>query len=89
MAVIKRDGKRQAFMPGKVRKAVDMAARDAKLPMAKRKELVKEVAEPVIKHYKNKSVRVSALRKAILGRLERRSKAASAAWKRYDRKRRK
>lgn len=85
-SVLKKGGKKQAFMPGKIRKAVETAAKDAGLDAGKRKDLVKEVAEPVIKHYKNRSTRASVLRKAILGRLDRRAKSVSAAWRRYDRK---
>jgi len=86
---VKRDGKKQVFMPGKIRKAIEMAAKDIGMPIAKRKELIREVAEPVIKHYKNKRTRASALRKAVLGRIDRRAKAVSVAWRRHDRKKHK
>ncbi|OIO80450.1 hypothetical protein AUJ84_03240 [Candidatus Pacearchaeota archaeon CG1_02_32_132] len=88
-SVIKRDGKKQTFMPGKIRKAVDLSAKDAGLNPGKRKELIRDVAEPVIRHYKNKRVRASVLRKSLIGRLDRRAKSVSAAWRRHDRKKRK
>lgn len=84
--VIKRGGKKQAFMPGKIRRCVEMAAKEAGLSTEKRKELVKMIAEPVIKYYKGKRVRASVLRKSILGRLDRHAKFVSSAWKRHDRK---
>ena len=82
--VIKRDGKKQAFTAAKIKKAVEKAARDAGISSLKIKELVKDVAEPVIKLYKNKSVKSTILRKSILRRLERRAKAAVSAWRRYE-----
>ena len=83
-SVIKRGGKRQAFSGSKIKSAVEKAARDAGISSLKIKELVKDVAEPVIKLYKNKSVKSTILRKSILRRLERRAKAAVSAWRRYE-----
>ena len=83
-SVIKRGGKRQAFSGSKIKRAVEKAARDAGISSLKIKELVKDVAEPVIKLYKNKSVKSTILRKSILRRLERRAKAAVSAWRRYE-----
>lgn len=83
--VIKRDGKKQAFSPAKLRNSVMAAAKDAKLPSAKVNQLIKDVAEPVIALIKKKRVvRVTAIRKYLLGRLERRSKLIAGAWRRYE-----
>lgn len=88
--VLKRNGSRQAFNAGKLKRAVERAAKDAKLGMAKRKELLKEVVDPLANLVKKKRlVRASALRKALLGRLERRAKSAAAAWRSFDRKHKK
>lgn len=85
--VIKRDGKKQAFSPAKLRNSVLAAARDAKVPSAKAKKLVAEVADPVIALAKKKRViKVIALRKSILGRLETRLKSVANAWRRYEKK---
>ena len=86
--VLKRGGRRQAFSAAKLRRSVEKAAKDGKVSAGRRKELQKEVADTAIKHYEGKrTVRAADLRRAILGRLDRRAKAASAAWRRYDRMR--
>lgn len=85
--VIKKGGKRQAFIPNKIRRAVVMAAKEAKLSPAKIKGLVKEVAEPAISFYKKKKlVKSTDIRRALLGRLNRRAKAVSASWRRFQNK---
>ena len=83
-SVIKRGGKRQAFSGSKIKRAAEKAARDAGISSLKRNELIKEVAEPVIKLYKNKKVKSTILRKSILRRLGRKAKAAVSAWRRYE-----
>lgn len=85
--VIKRSGKKQAFSIAKLKRAVEKAAKDAKLSAAKRKKLVAEVVSPLVKTLKRKKmIKASALRKVVLGRIGRRAKAVAAAWKRFDRK---
>jgi len=85
--VIKKGGKRQAFSSAKIRKGVMLAAKEAKLSSSKVKVLIKEVAEPVIALAKKKRVvRASSLRKSILGRLDRRAKVVSRAWRNFDKK---
>lgn len=89
MVVIKRDGKAQKFSPSKIKGVIEKSAKEAGLSAARRKELLKDVAEPVIKLYKHKRVKSTLLRKSILRRLDRRAKSVSAAWRRYERKRKK
>lgn len=85
--VIKKGGKKQAFSVAKLRRSVERAAKDAKLKGSK--ALVKEVVDPLVKALKKrKTIKASALRKAMLGRIERRAKAVASAWKRFDRKKR-
>lgn len=86
--VLKRGGlKKQAFSPSKIRRSVENAAKEAKLSPAQRKKLVKEIADPVIEFAKKKRVvRSIDIRKALLGRLDRKSKAVSRAWKRFEKK---
>jgi len=86
MVVIKRGGKTQKFSPGKIKKAIEKTAKDAGLSSAKRKELLKEVALPIIKLYKHKRVKSVDLRKVILRRLQSRSKATVSAWRRYEKR---
>jgi len=88
--VIKRGGKTQKFNPSKIKKSVMSAARDAKVPKAKRAKLVREVAGPVIKACrKKKTVKSAAIRSLIVKRLRKKSKESAAAWLKYERKHRK
>ena len=88
-AVIKRSGRRQAFSAAKVRRSVQRAAREARISTARTRELMRDVSDAVVKRYKGrKTVKTTDLRRAILGRLDRRVKYVSAVWRRYDRKRR-
>ena len=83
--VIKKGGKRQAFVSNKIRRAVTRAAKEARLSSAKIKNLLKEVAEPVIAFYKKKKLVKSVdIRRALLGRLDRKAKSVSASWRRYQ-----
>ncbi|MBU0457477.1 MAG: ATP cone domain-containing protein [Nanoarchaeota archaeon] len=87
--VLKRNKKKQQFMPIKIRHSVEKAAKEAKLSSARVKQLVLDVAEPVIELAKKKKVVKSTdLRRAILGRLDRRTKKTSKAWRKFDIKRR-
>ena len=88
MVVIKRDGKRQKFSPAKIKRSIEKTAKDAGVSAAKRKELIKEVALPIIKLYKNKRVKSTQIRSSILRRLSTRSKSVASAWKRYEKKKR-
>lgn len=86
--VIKRGGKKkQAFSPSKIKNAIRGAAKEAGLPSAKREELVKEVGDGVISFAKKKRViKATDIGRSIVRRLETRSKAVAAAWKRFQRK---
>jgi len=87
--VIKRSGRRQAFSAAKVRRSVQQAARDAKVSTAKTRELLRDVADSAVNFYKRKRVvKATELRRSILRRLDRRARAVSSAWRRYDRRRR-
>ena len=85
--VIKKGGKKQAFSPAKLRNSIIAAAKDAKLSKSKINQLVKDVAEPLVALIKKKRViRVSSIRKSIIGRLDRRAKSVENAWKRFEKK---
>ena len=75
--------------PWKNKKSDYKTAKDAHVPVAKRKELIKEVALPIIKLYKNKRVKSTDLRKIILRRLSTRSKATVSEWKRWEKRKKK
>ncbi len=89
MEVVKRSGKRQAFSLAKVKRAVQRAARDARLTTKEQKQLTREIASSIAISIKGKrSIKAANLRKRILGMLNRRARSVSSAWRRYDRKRR-
>ena len=85
--VIKRGGRKQAFSAAKIRKSIQKTARRSKLSPAKTKQIVKEVGDAVIKAYKGKRlIKSTAIRRSILGRLQRKSRAAASVWRNYKKK---
>jgi transcriptional regulator NrdR family protein len=86
--VIKRGGKRkQPFSPSKIKSAIKGAVKEAGFSPSKVEETVKEVGNEVIDVFGKKRVVKSVdIRKSILGRLQRRSKAAAVAWKRFEKR---
>ncbi|MDD5700112.1 MAG: ATP cone domain-containing protein [Candidatus Nanoarchaeia archaeon] len=83
--VIKRGGRKQDFDASKIRKSVRCAARDAGIPLFHRCGLVMQVANPVIRACrKRKTISSSAIKKMVLSRLQRKSKDAAAAWRKYE-----
>jgi transcriptional regulator NrdR family protein len=89
-SVIKRGGSKQKFSPSKLKKSIDWALKDAKVPKAKRDGLVKEIGGEIISLFsKRKLVKTTEIRSAVLKRLTKKSKAAVAAWKRSEKKKRK
>ena len=85
--VMKRRGKIVAFSAAKIKKGVFNSARDAKLPVSVRKKLVRKVAMPVIRSLRGKKlIKTSAIRKAILSKLNRQSRAAAQAWRKFERR---
>ena len=87
--VIKKSGRKQSFSAAKLKKSVMMAAKEAGLSKTMKKRLVTKVVNPVIRAAaKKKTIKSSALRKSILSKLNRYSKAVLKSWKTYERKRR-
>jgi len=90
LQVIKRNHKKQRFSPIKIKSSVMKAAREAKISAATKKELIKKVAVPVIEWaLTKKKVKSQDIRRHILLKLSKKSKATAAAWKKFDQKRRK
>jgi transcriptional regulator NrdR family protein len=88
--VIKKGGGRERFSPSKLKKSIDWALKDAKVPKAKRDSLVKEIGGAIIALFsKRKLVKTTEIRSAVLKKLTKKSKAAVAAWKRSEKKKRK
>ena len=83
--VIKKGGERkEIFNAAKIIKSVENAAKDANLASGK---FLKEIAEPTIKYFqKKKIVKTSDIKKSILRKLAKKSKAVLMAWKMYEKK---
>jgi len=80
--IIKRGGKRQKFMPEKIKTSIKKAAVKARISPAKTRELVNDVGNSVIDLIKKrKLVKTVDIRRSILGRLNRRMKSVASAWK--------
>ena len=85
VSVIKRSGRRQMFSPAKIRGSISGAARGARVAPMRTRELVRDIAQPVSNLVRRKKVmKVTEIRKSILGRLDRQLKAVSDAWRRYE-----
>ncbi len=85
--VIKRGGRKQAFMPSKIKKALKGAARESGFSSSKAEKLVKEVGEAVIAFFRKKRVvKTTDIRKSILNRLNTRAKSVASSWRRKERK---
>ncbi len=85
--VVKRGGQRQSFMPSKIKGSIKSAAKEAGLPRKKIEDTVKEVGNGVADFFsKKRTVKTTDIRKSILGRLERVSKATASAWRRFEKK---
>ncbi len=87
--VIKRSGKREDFRPGKIKKSVEKAAKEAGMAPKNIRILISDVVDPLVDVVKKKrAVKAVDIRKSVLRRLDRRAKSVSGAWRRYDRKHR-
>ena len=85
--VLKRSGKKQAFSKAKLERVIRKALKEGNVTGKKASDITKEIADGVTKSIKRKRVvKAVKIREMALGRLERRSKAAATAWKRYDKK---
>ena len=85
--VLKRSGKKQAFSRAKLESGIRKALKEGRVTGKKASDITKEIADGVTKSIRRKRlVKAVKIREMTLGRLERRSKAAATAWKRYDKK---
>ena len=87
--VIKKDGRRQAFSEQKVRKSIEAAAREAKIPDQRVKQVVADASREALDLSKGtKPVGTGIIREKILARLDSLEPSVSEAWRAFDRKRR-
>jgi len=85
--VVKRDNKRQRFDANKIQRSIRAAAREAKLPEARVKQLVKEVSKNIIDSALcEKEIRSVMLRASILNELDTAAPAVARAWRDFDRR---
>lgn len=87
--VIKRSGKKESFSRAKLERAIDRAAKEGRVNAERRREISKEVSESVKNALsKRRTIKTTELRRRVLDRLERRSRAIASAWRSYDRRKR-
>jgi transcriptional regulator NrdR family protein len=87
--VIKRDATRQDFSEQKVRRSIEAAAKEAKIPDRRIKELVDDASrEPIALSKGMNPVETKTIRERILSRLDVIAPSVSEAWNAFDRKRR-
>jgi len=82
--VIKRDGSKQSFDEGKLRRSIEAACQDAGLAPEKTAEIVSLFLPSVLEVANSKEeVASSELRDAVLAGLEKAEPAAAEAWRKY------
>jgi transcriptional regulator NrdR family protein len=87
--VIKRDGGHQAFSEKKVRRSIEAAAKEAKVPRKRIREVVDEASrEPLKLSIGPTPVETKTIREIILARLDTIEPSVSAAWRAFDTKKR-
>lgn len=87
--VIGRGGKRQPFKADKIKRAIRLACKDARVPGARIKGVVSKVSRPVLKFAaKRKTVKTAVIRKKVLAGLRKAEPAAAKAWLKYEKRRR-
>jgi len=84
--VVKRDGKREKFDSGKIKRSIENAAREADIPEDRRKALQRTVAKNIIRSGSNdKEVRSTELRDRILLKLDSEEPRVARSWRDHDR----
>lgn len=85
MEVIKRDGRREIFNEGKVRRSIEGAGRDAHLSDERIKEITSQIIPGVLRLAADKEeITTAELKKFILNQLDEIEPAAAEAWRAYN-----
>jgi len=88
--VIKKGGKEQKFVPNKIKRAINKAAMEAKMPAAERKILVRVVGGAVIKACrKRKTIQSSMIRQLIVKKLRTKARPVALTWIKYEKRHKK
>ena len=83
--VVKKDGTKAPFDPGKIKNPIAAACQDAALPEERKNQVIEQVSAAVIQMAAAKEeVSTSELKENILGQLDSVEPSASAAWRKYD-----
>lgn len=83
-SVIKKDGSKQPFDEGKIRRSVELACQDAGLDEEKTSEAVEKVLPPVLETAGAKDeIATSEIADAVLAGLETAEPTAAEAWKKH------
>ena len=85
--VVKRDLARERFDELKIRRSIEAAAREAKVPEDRMKALIRDISRNII-HYarKEEQIRSSTIRETVLNKLDVTAPEVSRAWRDYDRR---
>ncbi len=83
--VIKKDGTKQPFDAGKIKKSIAAACQDAALPEERKNQVTEQVSMAVIQMIESmEEIATSEIKEKILGQLDAVEPAASAAWRKHD-----
>ena len=83
--VVKKDGTREPFDEEKIRRAVEMASREAGLAAERTAEVVDQVSQKIVDMAASKEeITTSEIRDAILSELDMLEPTVSAAWRTYE-----
>jgi len=85
--VVKRNGKKERFVAGKIVRAIEAAAREANMPEAKAARIARDAPRNMIEYSKKeREIRSTTIRENILNRLDHSAPEISRAWRDFDRR---
>ncbi len=83
--VIKKDGSKEPFDEGKIKKSIELAIKQVDLPEDRVNELVEQVSRVVLQVAEGKEeIATAELREKILSELDNLEPSVSKGWRKYD-----
>ena len=83
--VIKKDGSKEPFDEGKIKKSIELAVKQANLPEDRVNELVEQVSRVALQVAEGKEeIATTELREKILSELDNLEPSVSEDWRKYD-----
>ncbi len=83
--VIKKDGSKEPFDEGKIKKSIELTAKQAGLPEDRVNELVEQVSRAALQVAEGKEeIATAELREKILSELDNLEPSVSEGWRKYD-----